>query len=772
MSNYTFSTLNDREFEELAKDALNAKFKFDLQSFKQGKDQGIDLRYSSPLNKNEIVVQAKHYLKTGYKGLYRGLKNEEVAKVKNIAPATYLIVTSVDLSAKEKDDISALFTPFLKSSQDILAKNDLNDIISEHPEIEKKHFKLWLSSTNVLENIFHNGIIGRSEYLVETIQRKLPFYVITKELNTAFNILNENKILLITGQPGVGKTTLAQMVIYKLLGEGVKLYDVTNVAEAEGVLSRDPEAREVFYFDDFLGTSYSEIVEDKMGSQLARFIERIRHTPNKYMVLTTRTVVYKDAALKHEKLATTFGNLSNVFLDITGYDLFTKAKILYNHLWACRPDKVYIDEIFRDKFYNKIIRHKNFTPRLVEFFTDNIKRRLEGSEHYQAFILRNLDQPEEIWKNSFNNQISDVSKCFLIALLLEPSRGVRESVIERAFISRLHFEKEFSGIAIESDVFNKTVQRLLDGFIKADLKYEGRAYDFINPSLRDYLIRYINSSSFEKEKIVRSAYKLEQLKLFSQYEILSLDIGHDEELLINKVKEIVSTSVEQYTGNELDMFLLDAINLLYNNRKTSKGYALAILEFIRMSDLSIPAGSFEPIIWLIDYHHRLKVYKEFVKDNFNALTFKMLSSVYSHYGANGFQSFFKNYGYHFDDFVNEHIDVVLAAVDRISDSILAKVIDSNQYPDEGEEVDLVLEEAAGEVNRVKAIFFPNTEANFEFDINTPKIQSFINHFNDWQNYMLANSGPGNKLIYKREVIDKNTEIDIENLFSSPSTLDS
>ena len=54
MSNYTFSTINDKEFESLVLDILNTEYKLNLQEFKVGKDGGIDLRYSSKKNKNSI----------------------------------------------------------------------------------------------------------------------------------------------------------------------------------------------------------------------------------------------------------------------------------------------------------------------------------------------------------------------------------------------------------------------------------------------------------------------------------------------------------------------------------------------------------------------------------------------------------------------------------------------------------------------------------------------------------------------------------------------
>ena len=103
MSNYTFSTLNDKDLEELALDLLNAQLKLDLQSFKIGADEGVDLRHSTSKNDNSIVVQVKHYLKSGYSKLRSDLKNKELEKVKKLNhPSGNLTASASDIHITKK----------------------------------------------------------------------------------------------------------------------------------------------------------------------------------------------------------------------------------------------------------------------------------------------------------------------------------------------------------------------------------------------------------------------------------------------------------------------------------------------------------------------------------------------------------------------------------------------------------------------------------------------------------------------------------------------
>ena len=118
MADYDFSTLNSSDLEELACDLLNADkpsgSKIRYKTFKDGKDQGIDFRYSTATNDNAQVGQVKHYYRTGYAGMLTHLKNTEVDKVKKLNPGKYIFVTSVDLSTANTSAIKTTFAPYIK----------------------------------------------------------------------------------------------------------------------------------------------------------------------------------------------------------------------------------------------------------------------------------------------------------------------------------------------------------------------------------------------------------------------------------------------------------------------------------------------------------------------------------------------------------------------------------------------------------------------------------------------------------------------------------
>ena len=118
MPDYTFQTLSPIDFENLVRDLLQSEHSIRLESFKSGKDQGIDFRYAQT-DGLSLIVQAKHYAETGFRGLLAQLKSKEKPKIDILKPDRYLLATSVPLSPANKDEIKDTLFPHIKELQDI-----------------------------------------------------------------------------------------------------------------------------------------------------------------------------------------------------------------------------------------------------------------------------------------------------------------------------------------------------------------------------------------------------------------------------------------------------------------------------------------------------------------------------------------------------------------------------------------------------------------------------------------------------------------------------
>lgn len=173
MPNYDFKQLSPHDFEQLARDLIQARDSIILESFKIGRDLGIDFRHARATG--NTIVQCKHYVGTGFAGLMADLKKEAV-KVVKLTPSRYILVTSVGLTPPNKTTIQALFGNVLGTG-DILGPDDLNNLLGLHSTIEQQHYKLWLASRAVLDRVIHNASLIQSEFDVKRVHQDIRRYV-------------------------------------------------------------------------------------------------------------------------------------------------------------------------------------------------------------------------------------------------------------------------------------------------------------------------------------------------------------------------------------------------------------------------------------------------------------------------------------------------------------------------------------------------------------------------------------------------------------------
>ena len=496
----SFISLNDKEFEDIARDLLQKKLGIFLESFKTGKDQGIDFRFSSDGKSNNLIIQAKHYEKSGFNAFFQKLK-DEVPKVKVLAPLRYILVTSVGLSPKNKSLILELFEGFIKNTSDILGNDDLSNLLEIYPEVQRAHVKLYLSSLTVLNQIINNHIRERSEHKIREIQKQVHLYVTNKKYEDAIEILNKEHFLIITGEPGIGKTALCNFITYQHLSEGFHLtYIISDISDAEKVI--DNEEKQLFYFDDFLGANYLKVKhQPNQDALLLSFIQRIINNKNKRLILTTRTTILNQAQSDFDRLNSPHLDVAKHEIKIQDYNFVDKALILYNHIYHSELPIEYFEEFVKRKTYINVITHPNYSPRIIEYISDLIRLKNINSDKYPEFVLDKLNHPEDIWKSPYEVQIKEADRFLLQTLFTLPVR-TSEVNVRSAFNKRVSFEVRVNGFQKESNLFDLTLKNLLGGFLHRTISGENTFLRFYNPSFADFMSNYLTINLEETERII------------------------------------------------------------------------------------------------------------------------------------------------------------------------------------------------------------------------------------------------------------------------------
>lgn len=510
MLEYDFQILQPNEFEHFTRDLLQKKESVFVESFTSGRDGGIDLRFAKIKGENTIV-QAKRY--KGYASLKRVLQ-KEIEKVKQLNPKRYIISTSVGLTPDNKTEIQTLFAPFIQSTTDILGRDDLNNLLGKYPEIEKQYYKLWLGSTAVLEDILNKRINNWSSIEMEAIQREVSTYVMNSSFNKALEILNKNRYVVISGIPGIGKTTLARMLVNYLLSQGFEEFvKLETIGDAAQKLTAGK--KQVFFFDDFLGSTFFQNDEKGFDQKLVAFIDKVKHDADKIFILSTREYILAEAKQIYEVLSTNNIELAKCVLDLSDYSESIRAEILYNHLADAELPRDYVKALLVGRGYLKIIKHSNFNPRIIETFLNKKVYQNVSPDRFVSKFLDFFDRPYAVWELAFR-QLKPVAQYALLVRATMSDRPVLLSdwcLATKQFIKGTEAELHLN---INDLIWNDTLKILEGTFIFTNRQGGDIMVEYQNPSVYDFLLEWLKDLNDTQELLIRESYFVEQLyKAFS-----------------------------------------------------------------------------------------------------------------------------------------------------------------------------------------------------------------------------------------------------------------
>lgn len=318
------------------------------------------------------------------------------------------------------------------------------------------------------------------------------------------------KYCIIAGIPGIGKTTLAEIVLWQHIAKGWKPVVVTSDIK-DALAAYRPQLPQIFYYDDFLGqASFGDKLAKNEDDSLLRLIDAISHSPNKLLILTTREYILSQAKATYEKLARSGFDIHKCVIELDDYTRFDKALILYNHLHFYDVAPVYIEELVKKGLHRDIISHQNYNPRIIEWMTTRLHSNELTAQEYCGRFIEMLDHPIEIWSHAFDNQISQISRCLLLVLATLPDNVERHELLE-AFNAFWKVIVERHGLSREWGAFDRALAELDNNFIQNHRSGSYIYSSFHNPSVLDFLRDRILASPEIVEDLVASAVYFEQI---------------------------------------------------------------------------------------------------------------------------------------------------------------------------------------------------------------------------------------------------------------------
>lgn len=490
------SLLNSFDFERLVRDVLEVRdAPLTFRSYKPGPDGGIDVKCTNSTEK--IIGQVKLHNPKNFNQLKASL-TQEVAKVKSINPDRYIIAVGQSLSPNQIEVLMQLFKGYIKSEEDILDKETLNKYLGqkEFETIVKNHTKLLVPNIAILENII-SSIVNKDIYTktireLKEIKVNQRLYYNTTTGNIALQQLQNKRVIIITGNPGVGKTTLARMLVSSLLvSEPCEFYYTASIEEIDQLY--DFDKKQVFFIDDFWGQQFDEIPTTRNYlAYFTKLLNDINKSSNHYLILTSRSYIIKSIFKKCEAETLDVFHWNDFRLNLKSYTEEDKARIFLNHLAHFNFNESYFSHLLYDDKLEHIVRHSNYNPRHIEFFIKYVFD-FKNENEYSFYNLfdKYLDNPYQFWEKIFEKQ-SHTAQTILLVLFVS-SDPIALPQLKSAFTAMQSIVREKLNLQVYPLEFENEIKILEELFLNIENKkyIEDSIISFQSPGIKDYLLEYL-----------------------------------------------------------------------------------------------------------------------------------------------------------------------------------------------------------------------------------------------------------------------------------------
>lgn len=338
---------------------------------------------------------------------------------------------------------------------------------------------------------------GYSKYQQETILRDIENtckkFVPTRITSKCIKHLEDKNLLILVGNPGVGKSYNSKFLVAKYLEMGYKLLYSPNKNLKDILEEYNDEEKFILFVDDIFGSNNIDFMSTISDSEIVSLLQNTNK--NLKIIINSRTSFFNDVNQKYDKIGRL--GLKPFVIETSEFTYAEKTRILIKHLKSSEiPQKCIYTLFEKGKFYisninnplniYRIICHKNYNPRLIDLMTriDFIN----SNENYIDKFIENLDNPYLIYDHSYNNNLEANERTIIKAIYL---KSVYKNNYEVEVDDLYNMVSQFN---ITEEEFKISLKKLEKSFINIYNKNNDSICKFYDPSIMDYCINKFRES--------------------------------------------------------------------------------------------------------------------------------------------------------------------------------------------------------------------------------------------------------------------------------------
>lgn len=365
----------------------------------------------------------------------------------------------------------------------------------------------FLTSSIVLPvdiNSYREKINGYSIYfremILNNIEEVCKKFVPTSITMKCLKHLEEKNLLILIGNPGVGKSFNSKFLVAKYIEKGYKLLYSPNKNLRDILNDYNENDNFILFIDDIFGSNNIDFMNAISAEEITSILENKKD--NLKIIINSRTGFFNEVNEKYDKIGRL--QLKPFVIETSKFTNAEKARILIKHLKLSKIPSKYLYSLFEKGYTTyvnisnsiniyQIIFHQNYNPRLIDLMTR--ADFVNCSDNYFKTFIENLDNPYQIYDHAYDQNLTKLERDIIKVIYIKSDYRFNY------FIPVEDIYKILSNFEVDDEDFKIAIRKLEQSFISTYIKNGIHYCKFYDPSIMDYCMNKF-SQSHDMEKYI------------------------------------------------------------------------------------------------------------------------------------------------------------------------------------------------------------------------------------------------------------------------------